>query len=88
MAVVCLRAPLRDLVGGSPQVEVGGATVGEALQALERAHPPIVGWILDEHGRIRQHVNVFHDGERAREETAVGHDDVLHVLSAISGGSR
>jgi molybdopterin converting factor small subunit len=87
MAVVCLRAPLRDLVGGSPQVEVGGATVGEALQALERAHPPIVGWILDEHGRIRQHVNVFHDGERAREETAVGNDDVLHVMSAISGGS-
>jgi sulfur-carrier protein len=88
MAVVCLRAPLCDLVGGSPQVEVGGTTVGEALLALERAHPPIVGWILDEHGRIRQHVNVFHDGERAREETAVGPDDVLHVLSAISGGSR
>jgi sulfur-carrier protein len=88
MAVVRLRAPLRDLVGGSPEVEVDGTTVGEALQALERAHPPIIGWILDEHGRIRQHVNVFHDGERAREDTAVSNGDVLHVLSAISGGSR
>jgi molybdopterin converting factor small subunit len=86
MAVVRLRVPLRDLAGGSPEVRVDGATVGEALRALEQAHPPIAGWILDEHGRIRTHVNVFHDGERAREETRVDPDDVLHVLSAISGG--
>jgi hypothetical protein len=50
-------------------------------------HPPIAGWVLDEHGRIRRHVNVFHHGERAGEETPVAPDDVLHVLSAISGGA-
>jgi molybdopterin converting factor small subunit len=88
MAVVRLRAPLRDLAGGSPEVRVDGGTVGEALRALERAHPPITGWILDEHGRIRRHVNVFVDGERRREEEAVEPGDVLQVLSAISGGER
>jgi molybdopterin synthase sulfur carrier subunit len=88
MAVVRLRAPLRDLAGGASEVRLDGATVGEALRALERAHPPLTGWILDEHGRIRHHVNVFHDGERAREDTAVEPEDVLHVLSAISGGDR
>jgi molybdopterin synthase sulfur carrier subunit len=88
MAVVRLRAPLRDLAGGAAEIRLDGATVGEALCALERAHPSLTGWILDEHGRIRQHVNVFHEGERAREDTRVAPDDVLHVLSAISGGDR
>lgn len=88
MALVRLRSPLRELAGGAPEVRVDGATVGEALRALEQAHPPLAGWVLDEHGRIRQHVNVFHEGERASEHTAVRADAVLHVLSAISGGSE
>jgi hypothetical protein len=86
--VVTLRSPLRDLAGGAARVQIDGGTVGEALRGLERAHPGITGWILDEHGRIRQHVNVFRGGERAREDTPVGSEDVLHVLSAISGGER
>jgi molybdopterin converting factor small subunit len=86
--VVTLRAPLRDLAGGDGRVAVSGSSVGEALAALERARPPITGWILDEHGRIRAHVNVFLDGERAHESTPVEEDAVLHVLSAISGGVR
>ncbi len=88
MPVVTLRPPLRDLAGGAPQVRVEGLSVGESLAALELAHPPLAGWIVDEHGRIRRHVNVFLNGERSREETPVGPDDVLHVLSAISGGGR
>ncbi len=88
MAVVRLRSPLRDLTGGAAEVQVDGTTVGDALRSLERVHPPIAGWILDEHGRIRQHVNVFHDGERVKEATPVESEDVLHVLSAISGGER
>jgi molybdopterin synthase sulfur carrier subunit len=88
MAIVRLRSPLRDLAGGDAEVEVEGGTVGEALRALERARPPLTGWILDEHGRLRAHVNVFAGGERRREDAAVEPDDVLHVLSAISGGAR
>jgi molybdopterin converting factor small subunit len=88
MAVVRLRSPLRDLAGGEAETRVEGATVGEALRSLEQIHPPITGWILDECGRIREHVNVFHDGDRASEATPVEPGDVLHVLSAISGGER
>ena len=86
MAVVRLRAPLRDRTGGAGEHELPGATVGEVLRELERRHPPVTGWILDERGRIRPHVIVFVNGERTREDTALGPGDVLRVLPSISGG--
>jgi sulfur-carrier protein len=86
MAVVRLRAPLSELAGGRRELELDGATVAEVLRALEREHPDVSGWILDERGRIREHINVFVNKEHGREETAVGPEDRLHVLPAISGG--
>ena len=71
MATVKLRAPLKDLAGGNREVAIDGGSVGEVLKELERQHPRIVGWVLDEHGRVRPHVNVFVDGERVREDAAV-----------------
>ena len=86
MAVVRLRAPLSELAGGRRELELDGATVGEVLQALEREHPGVKGWILDERGLIREHINVFVNKDYGREDTAVGDQDRLHVLPAISGG--
>ena len=86
MPVVRLRSPLSELAGGQREVQLDGSTVAEVLQALEREHPAVAGWILDERGRIREHINVFVNREYGREETAVGPDDRLHVLPAISGG--
>ncbi|HZB01871.1 MAG TPA: MoaD/ThiS family protein [Actinomycetota bacterium] len=87
MATVKLRSPLKDLVGGEREVTADGGSVGEVLRELERLHPRIVGWVLDEHGRVRRHVNVFLDGERVREDAAVEPGAILHVLPSISGGS-
>ncbi len=88
MATVTLRAPLKDLAGGSSQIQVGGATVGQAIRALEADHPKLAGWILDEQGHIRRHVNVFVNGERVGEDARVQPADRLHILPSISGGSR
>jgi molybdopterin converting factor small subunit len=86
VAVVRLRAPLSELAGGCRELELEGDTVAEVLRALERAHPDVKGWILDEHGLIREHINVFVNKEYGREDTSVGDADRLHVLPAISGG--
>jgi len=86
MATVRLRAPLSELAGGRRELELDGATVGEVLRALEREHPDIKGWILDERTTIREHINVFVNGERGREDTALAANDRIHVLPSISGG--
>jgi molybdopterin synthase sulfur carrier subunit len=86
MAVVRLRAPLSELAGGTKELQLDGNTVAEVLRSLEREHPEVAGWILDERGRIREHINVFVNREYGREETTVGPDDRLHILPAISGG--
>ena len=86
MPVVRLRAPLSELAGGKRELELDGSTVAEVLQALEREHPDVKGWILDERGQIREHINVFVNKEYGREDTSVGASDRLYVLPAISGG--
>jgi molybdopterin converting factor small subunit len=86
MPVVRLRGALKQLAGDRSEHAVEGATVGELLRALERAHPAAGGWVLDERGVIRRHINVFVNGELGGVETAVGPEDRVDVLPAISGG--
>ena len=87
MAVVVLRHPLRDLADGETRVEVAGASVGEALQGLVREHPRLEGWVLDEQGDLRRHVNVFVDGTRADLDVPLRPDSELNIIQAISGGA-
>ena len=86
MPVVRLRAPLSELAGGKRELRLDGATVAEVLRALEHEHPDTRGWILDERGLIREHINVFVNKDYGREDTAVAAEDRLHVIPAISGG--
>ncbi len=88
MAVVSLRPPLRDLAGGSSDIELDGSTLLTVLRSLETEHPRIVGWVLDEHGEIRRHVNVFVNGEMTREDLPLGAGDRVHVVPSITGGCR
>jgi molybdopterin converting factor small subunit len=86
MPLVRLRGPLKGLADGRGEHAVAGGTVGDVLRELERMQPALAGWILDERGAIRQHINVFVNGEPGGAGTAVGSDDRVDVLPAISGG--
>lgn len=85
MALVLLRAPLSE-IAGARELELDGATVRETLIALESTRPAITGWVLDERRSIREHVNVYVNGQLAQGETPVEAADRVHVLPAITGG--
>ena len=65
MPVVCLRGPLKRLAGDCSEHVIEGASVDHLLRELERAHLVATGWILDERGVLRGHINVFVNGTRS-----------------------
>lgn len=87
MAIVLLRAPLKDLADGNPEVKVEGESLLGVLREIERTYPKTLGWILDDQGSVRRHVNVFVNGEMTREDTPLTPEDRVHVLPSITGGS-
>jgi molybdopterin converting factor small subunit len=87
MAIVLLRAPLKDLADGNAEVKVEGESLLGVLREIERTYPKTLGWILDDQGNVRRHVNVFVNGEMTREDTPLTPEDRVHVLPSITGGS-
>jgi molybdopterin synthase sulfur carrier subunit len=87
MPVVRLRGPLKRLAGDRAEHTIDGGSVGELLIEIERAHPAARGWILDERGVLRRHINVFVNGELGAQDTHVESEDKIDVLPALSGGA-
>jgi len=90
MPLVRFTPHLRRFFPDLDDVEVEGETVAEVVRALEALHPGLAAYLVDEHGALRPHVNVF-VGERAiRDRRALGDaltpTTQLFVLQALSGG--
>lgn len=73
-----------------PSLEVGGAAVGEVLNAVFAEKPRLRSYIVDDQGRLRRHVNVFVNkamiADREGLSDAVRPDDEVFVFQALSGG--
>ena len=73
-----------------PPAEVPGATVRAVLDAVFAANPRLRGYVLDDQGRLRQHVVVFVDGSQVRDRLLLADPVPAHgevaVLQALSGG--
>ncbi len=89
---VLLYGAFRDFAGGKRRASVDAASVADALERLVEECPSLRERIRDEHGRLREHLNVFANDEEIRrlggERTALRDGDVVHVIPAISGGSE
>jgi len=72
------------------EVEVDGGTVGQVVVALDQRYPGLAGYLTDDQGSLRRHVNIFVNEElirdRARLSDAVRPQDRLFVMQALSGG--
>jgi molybdopterin converting factor small subunit len=84
--VVLPRSLVALFPGAERRCVVPGATIAEVIAALEVRVPGIADRLLAAGPAIREHLNVFVDGERATLAAPVGPDAVVHVIPAVSGG--
>jgi MoaD family protein len=84
-----IPAQLRVVTDGEGEIEVEGATVGEALEAAFGRHEDLRERITED-GDLRRFVNVYVAGEdiRFRDglETEVSDGDEVTILPAVAGG--
>ena len=89
---VTVRIPttLRPLAGGTSEVSVEGATVGEVLGALDAAHPGFRDRLLDDDGNLRKCVKVFVADDDVRFlqglDTPVPDGSEVAIIPAVAGG--
>lgn len=69
---------------------INAGDVREALNIIERHHPGIKDYLVDEQGALRRHVNIFVDGEMIEDRTALSDSlsgsKEIYIMQALSGG--
>ena len=90
MTAVRIPPVLRAQAGNQKQVEVSGATVGEALTSLIGQFPGLRDQLFTEDGSLNRFVNVYVNGRDVRYEqelaTPVTDGDTVILLPAMAGG--
>ena len=90
MTAVRIPPVLRAAAGNQKQIEVVGATVGEALEALIAQFPSLRDQLLTPEGALNRFVNVYVNGRDVRYEqelaTPVVATDTVVLLPAMAGG--
>ncbi|HYM30489.1 MAG TPA: MoaD/ThiS family protein [Candidatus Cybelea sp.] len=71
------------------EVEASGATLADLLLDLDRQYPGIRFRIVDEQEKMRAHMRFFVNGGQVFDlKHPLAPSDTLHLVQALSGGSR
>jgi hypothetical protein len=73
-----------------PTREVEGSTLREVLQQYFRDNDAARGYVLDDQGRLRQHMAAFIDGRQIKDRDQLSDPvppaAVVDVIQSLSGG--
>ncbi len=89
MAKIRIPTPLRAYTDGASDIDVAGATVGEALSNLVDQHPDLRVHLFND-DQLRSFVNIFIGDEDIRFmqglDTEIDAEDNLRIIPSIAGG--
>lgn len=69
-----------------PSVETDGETVAAALDAIFADYPRLRSYVLDDQSRLRRHVVIYLNNEKAELRAVLKDGDELYIMQALSGG--
>lgn len=91
MPTVIIPTPLRKFTGNQSRIQVNGQNVQEVLNDMSLQFPEMKKHLLDEHGQIRNFINIFVGEHDIRDlqsaETNVNAETTISIVPAIAGGA-
>jgi MoaD family protein len=87
---VKLHGAFSEFAGGARSATIDASDVASALSGLVARYPSLAERLRDEHGKMREHVNIYANEEDMRyldgERTTLRDGDIVHIVPAVSGG--
>lgn len=90
MAIINFTSALKRFYPTLEPVEIAGDSVADILLLLEQKHTGLTDFLIDEHGALRQHINIFIGDKMLTDRDSlsdrVGERDEILIVQALSGG--
>lgn len=90
MPTVKFTYALEKFFPGIKAIPAKGMTLKEILDEVEAKYPKIQSYLLDDQGKLRNHVNIFIDGnmisDRAGLSDVFSPTSEIFIIQALSGG--
>ena len=90
MPIIKFTSALKRFFPDLKEGKIEGGTVAEVMQQLEKKYTGLSDFLLEENGKVRQHVNVFVGGNLIEDEEnltdEVGETEEILIFQALSGG--
>lgn len=90
MPIVNFTSALKRFYPNLHPLSIEGDTVADILAKLNNEYPDITDYLIDEHGALRHHINIFigdkmiEDREKL-SDIVTGNEEIL-IFQALSGG--
>lgn len=90
MATIKFTRALKRFYPELDTLELVASDVRTVLQEIEQQYQGLTDYLIDEQGSLRQHVNIFVDGQmisdREQLSDALAANSEVFIMQALSGG--
>jgi len=90
MATVRFTYALKRFFPGLQEIQINAFSVKELLDAIEEQHTGLKGYVVDERGQLRKHVNIYVNNSHIKDEKelsdALTGNCEVYIMQALSGG--
>lgn len=90
MAKVNFTSALRRFYPELKPFDIQADKVSDVLKYLNKHYPGLTDYLVDEQGRLRQHVNIFIGDKLVKDKVKLQDpltdDDEVYIMQALSGG--
>jgi sulfur-carrier protein len=90
MPVVKFTKALKRFFPNLQDTPAGGSTIAVVLSEMDTHYPGLKSYLLDEHGQLRKHVNIFIDGNMVADRNTLNdkfsENSEIYIIQALSGG--